>query len=49
MSNPSIILATVNARYSHAAFGLRWIWANMGPLRGQTEITCEFCGVVTRI
>ena len=35
---PLIILATVNARYSHAAFGLRWIWANLGALRDQTVI-----------
>jgi len=38
MNNSSIILATVNARYSHAAFGLRWLWANMGPLRERTMI-----------
>ena len=38
MDTRSIILATVNARYSHAAFGLRWLWANMGPLRNQTVI-----------
>jgi len=32
---------TVNARYVHATFGLRWLWANLGELRQQAEI-CEF-------
>lgn len=35
--NP-IILATINARYSHTAFGLRSIWANLGELRERTSI-----------
>lgn len=30
---PSIVLATLNARYAHAAFGLRCLRANLGPLR----------------
>ncbi len=33
MHTHTIVLATANARYSHAAFGLRWLWANLGPLR----------------
>jgi radical SAM superfamily enzyme YgiQ (UPF0313 family) len=37
----TIVLATLNARYHHCAFGLRYLWANMGELRGRTRI-CEF-------
>lgn len=33
-----IILATLNARYSHTSFGLRYLLANMGPLQSQTVI-----------
>lgn len=33
-----IVLATLNARYSHAALGLRYLLANMGELESQTEI-----------
>src|SRR4051794_36228815 len=33
-----IVLATLNARYIHAAFGLRYLLANMGELRGQTVL-----------
>ncbi|MDX2227564.1 MAG: radical SAM protein [Verrucomicrobiae bacterium] len=33
-----ILLATLNARYLHAAFGLRYLLANMGELRGQTRM-----------
>lgn len=33
---PDIVLATFNARYWHSAFGLRYLLANMGPLREQT-------------
>ncbi len=33
MPAPRIVLATVNARYSHTAFGLRWVWANLGAFR----------------
>mgnify|MGYP003340804163 FL=1 len=32
----SIVLSTLNARYSHASLGLRYLLANMGPL---TDIT----------
>ncbi len=28
-----IVLSTLNARYTHAAFGLRYLMANLGPLR----------------
>jgi len=33
-----ILLTTLNARYIHAAFGLRYLRANMGELRDQCEI-----------
>ena len=33
-----IILTTINARYVHAALGLRYLRANMGELRNQTRI-----------
>jgi radical SAM superfamily enzyme YgiQ (UPF0313 family) len=34
----SIILSTLNARYTHASLGLRYLQANMGELQPQTEI-----------
>ncbi len=33
-----ILLTTLNASYSHAAFGLRYLLANLGPLAEQAEI-----------
>ena len=33
---PSIVLATLNAKYIHAALGLRYLLANMGELRSAT-------------
>ncbi|MFH0879738.1 MAG: radical SAM protein [Lentisphaerota bacterium] len=33
-----ILLATLNARYGHTAFGLRYLLANMGPLRDRTQL-----------
>jgi radical SAM superfamily enzyme YgiQ (UPF0313 family) len=33
-----ILLATINARYIHAAVGLRYLLANMGDLRDRTRI-----------
>jgi radical SAM superfamily enzyme YgiQ (UPF0313 family) len=33
-----IILATANARYGHTAIGLRWLRANLGPLRDRALI-----------
>ncbi|HSQ09876.1 MAG TPA: cobalamin B12-binding domain-containing protein, partial [Burkholderiaceae bacterium] len=35
---PSIVLATLNARYAHASLGLRCLRANMGELRDDTVI-----------
>lgn len=34
----SIILSTLNARYIHASLGLRYLLANMGDLREQTQL-----------
>jgi len=34
----SIVLATLNARYSHSSFGLRYLLANMGDLQAQTAL-----------
>ncbi|MGL4604247.1 MAG: hypothetical protein ACRCU9_08870, partial [Iodobacter sp.] len=34
----SIILSTLNARYTHASLGLRYLLANMGDLQGQTQL-----------
>ena len=30
---PEIVLTTLNAKYIHAAFGLRYLFANLGPLQ----------------
>ena len=38
MTDGRIILATLNARWSHCAFGLRYLLANMGELQAQTVI-----------
>jgi len=32
----TIVLATLNAKYIHASFGLRYLLANLGPLRAET-------------
>jgi radical SAM superfamily enzyme YgiQ (UPF0313 family) len=37
-SLPSIVLATLNAKYIHASLGLRYLLANMGELRPQTAL-----------
>ena len=34
----SIILTTLNARYMHSAFALRYLFANLGELQSQAEI-----------
>jgi radical SAM superfamily enzyme YgiQ (UPF0313 family) len=34
----TILLSTLNARYTHASLGLRYLLANMGPLREQTRL-----------
>ena len=35
---PDILLTTLNARYAHAAFGLRYLLANLGDLRDRAAI-----------
>lgn len=35
---PDIVLATVNARYIHAAFGLRYLHANLGELADRATV-----------
>jgi radical SAM superfamily enzyme YgiQ (UPF0313 family) len=35
---PEIVLTTLNAKYIHAAFGLRYLLANLGPLQSAAEI-----------
>lgn len=35
---PRVVLCTLNARYSHASLGLRYLLANMGGLRAVTEL-----------
>ncbi|OGA45427.1 MAG: B12-binding domain-containing radical SAM protein [Betaproteobacteria bacterium RIFCSPLOWO2_12_FULL_63_13] len=35
---PSIVLATLNARYLHASLGLRYLFANLGELQSQASI-----------
>ena len=37
-SRTQIILSTLNARYIHASLGLRYLLANMGNLRDQTQL-----------
>ncbi|MDG2388612.1 MAG: DUF4080 domain-containing protein [Planctomycetaceae bacterium] len=35
---PKIVLTTINARYQHTAFGIRYLQANLGDLRAQSVI-----------
>jgi radical SAM superfamily enzyme YgiQ (UPF0313 family) len=35
---PDIVLATLNAKFLHAAFGLRYLLANLGDLRSRTTL-----------
>ena len=35
---PAIKLCTLNARYSHASFGLRYLYANLAELQCQSAI-----------
>ncbi|MDB5302570.1 MAG: Radical domain protein [Phycisphaerales bacterium] len=35
---PQIVLTTLNAKYAHASFGLRYLMANLGPLRERARI-----------
>ena len=38
---PDIVLTTINARYVHAALGLRYLQANLGDLQSRAAV-CEF-------
>lgn len=38
MSSSPILLTTLNARYMHTAFGLRYLYANLGDLQSDAEI-----------
>src|SRR5436305_11077988 len=35
---PDIVLTTLNAKYIHASFGLRYLFANLGPLQSSACI-----------
>ena len=35
---PDIVLTTLNAKYAHCAFGLRYLMANLGPLQDRASI-----------
>ncbi len=35
---PDIVLTTLNAKFSHAAFGLRYLFANLGGLQSRAVI-----------
>jgi len=35
---PDIVLTTINAKYIHAAFGLRYLLVNLGPLRSRARL-----------
>jgi radical SAM superfamily enzyme YgiQ (UPF0313 family) len=35
---PDIVLTTLNAKYAHASFGLRYLLANLGPLQSQARL-----------
>lgn len=35
---PEIVLTTLNAKYIHAAFGLRYLMANLGPLQARAAL-----------
>ena len=34
----TILLSTLNARYAHASLGLRYLFANMGEMQGETQL-----------
>jgi radical SAM superfamily enzyme YgiQ (UPF0313 family) len=35
---PDIVLTTLNAKFAHASFGLRYLFANLGPLQDRAAI-----------
>jgi radical SAM superfamily enzyme YgiQ (UPF0313 family) len=46
---PQIILCTLNARYTHASLGLRYLRANMGALREDTKLVEFVIGDKTEV
>lgn len=38
VAGDAIVLSTLNAKYSHASFGLRYLYANLGALQSRAEI-----------
>ena len=46
--NSRIVLATINARFQHAAFGLRYLYANLGELQQFAQIQEWSLGVRER-
>ena len=38
MSQTRILLTTLNATYQHCAFGLRYLYANLGELKSQATL-----------
>lgn len=38
MQSTEILLCTLNARYQHTAFGLRYLYANLGEMRSRAQI-----------
>lgn len=51
---PEIVLATLNAKYAHASFGLRYLLANLGELRpraqiAEFEISDRSCDIVEEL
>lgn len=38
LNPPAVVLCTLNAKYIHASLGLRYLMANMGPLRATTVL-----------
>jgi radical SAM superfamily enzyme YgiQ (UPF0313 family) len=44
-----ILLSTINARYAHAALGLRYLYANLGERQAQTQIIEFVSGTKTEV
>ncbi len=42
MGMPDIVLTTLNAKFIHAAFGLRYLFANLGELQRRARLIAEF-------
>ncbi len=44
---PDIVLTTINARYTHASLGLRYLKANLGPFEARSQIVEFVLGLRT--